>query len=131
MILILCIDDKRGMMFGSRRQSRDGVLIQRVLDLVGDRTLFVSPYSAALFPEGAPLSVVPDPGDAAGEGDFVFLEDTPLPSEGIEEVILYRWNRLYPATKFFTLSLEGFVRTEETFFPGSSHEKITEERYVK
>lgn len=131
MILISCIDDKQGMMFGPRRQSRDGVLIQDLVRLVGEKALFVSPYSAGLFPEGTPLSVVPDPGAAAGAGDYAFVEDTPLPAEGIEEVILYRWNRLYPATKFFTLSLEDFVRTEEENFPGSSHEKITRERYVK
>ena len=33
MKLIVCLDDKNGMMFNKRRQSRDRVLIENVLEL--------------------------------------------------------------------------------------------------
>ena len=34
MILIVCIDDNKGMMFNHRRQSQDGVLRRHILDMV-------------------------------------------------------------------------------------------------
>ena len=75
MTLVLCLDDNLGMMFNHRRQSRDRVLIADLLETVGDRRLFVSPYSKALFPEGAAnITVAEDPGAAAGEDDFAFVD---------------------------------------------------------
>jgi len=44
-----------------------------------------------------------------------------------EGLILYRWNRTYPADLYFTLSLEGWTLERREEFAGSSHEKITKE----
>ena len=49
MKIILCIDERRGMMFNQRRQSRDRVLIDDMLAYIGDETLCISPYSSSLF----------------------------------------------------------------------------------
>ena len=48
----------------------------------------------------------------------------------LEQVILYRWNRDYPADVRFTLDLSGFRLRQRVDFAGSSHEKITEEIYT-
>ena len=49
MKVIVCLDERRGMMFNNRRQSRDSVLIEDVVkDLCGEK-LFISPYSEKLF----------------------------------------------------------------------------------
>jgi hypothetical protein len=134
MTLVLCLDDNLGMMFNHRRQSRDRVLIEELLETVGDSRLFVSPYSKALFPEGAgSITVAEDPGIAAGEEDFAFVEDTDPAAawEKVNSLIIYRWNRAYPADTRFTCDLTGFRMTEVTAFEGSSHELINKEIWKK
>ena len=130
MTLVLCLDDNLGMMFNHRRQSRDRVLIEELLTTVGDRRLFVSPYSKTLFPEGAaPITVAEDPGAAAGENDFAFVEDTDPTAawDRVTSVMLYRWNRAYPGDQYFRGDMTGFLLSETNEFVGSSHEKITKE----
>lgn len=129
MTLIVCLDDKNGMMFGARRQSRDSTLIQRIITLTAEKNLVLSPYSAPLFSEKKELIVSDDPATACGKDDFLFVENTPLPESGIDTLLLYKWNRRYPATRSFSLSTDPFVLRESTDFIGSSHERITEERW--
>lgn len=130
MTLIVCLDDKGGMMFGSKRQSRDGVLTRRILSLTQGKNLVLSPYSAPLFEGEGNLVVAEDPAAVCTADDLLFIENTPLPESGFDTLLVYRWNRRYPATRFFTLSTEGFQLAETTEFSGSSHECITEERWV-
>ncbi len=134
MTLVLCLDDERGMMFNHRRQSRDRVLIAELLETVGENRLLVSPYSKALFPpEATCVSVADDPCAAAGEGDYAFVENTDPASawEKVTTLIIYRWNRLYPADTYFTCDLTGFRMTTVTAFEGSSHELINKEIWKK
>ena len=49
--------------------------------------------------------------------------------EGAEELVLYRWNRSYPGDVTFPWPLTGWKLVETADFPGTSHEKITEEVY--
>ena len=49
----------------------------------------------------------------------------------IEEVILCHWNRDYPADMYFKMDLGSWKLAETQEYAGSSHEKITEERYVR
>ena len=49
----------------------------------------------------------------------------------IEKIIAFRWNRRYPADFRLDLCLAGWTREEVREFPGTSHEKITEETYVR
>ena len=130
MTLVVCLDDNLGMMFNHRRQSRDRVLIKDLMDHVGDRRLVVSSYSVSLFPADDPRVVVAaDPWVAAGEDDLVFAEDTDPASawDKVSEVLLYRWNRIYPADRHFRGDMSGFLLTETTEFVGSSHDRITKE----
>lgn len=129
MTLIVCLDDQNGMMFGARRQSRDSTLIRRIIALTSEKNLVLSPYSAPLFAEKKELVISDDPADLCGKDDFLFVENTPLPEDGIDSLLLYRWNRRYPATRRFPLSTDDFVLMESTDFVGSSHERITEERW--
>ena len=48
----------------------------------------------------------------------------------IEKVILYHWNRDYPADVYFPVDLSVWKCVETKEFAGSSHEKITRERYT-
>ena len=129
MTLILCLDKKGGMMLFGKRQSKDRVLREELLGKIGEGRLVISPYTKGQFEEDFPFTVSPAPHEEGKEGDFLFLEDTPLPKEGVNRVILYRWNRAYPADLFFPEKeyLSSFCRVAKRDFKGSSHEKITEE----
>ena len=134
MKLIVCLSDDNGMMFNHRRQSRDRVLIADMIQHVGDAPLWISSYSAPLFGEDCPhLQVSPAPAQSASKNDYCFVEDTPLPQtlEDVNEILIYRWNRLYPSDVFFTCNTSAFRLTESSEFAGSSHDNITKEIWKK
>ena len=96
--------------------------------------LWMNAYSAKQFretPDG--LRVSPDFLAEAGPGELCFVEDQDLSpwAERLEKLIVYRWNRTYPADTWFTLPLEGWRLERTAEFAGSSHEKITKEVYVR
>ena len=128
MKLIVCVDDKNGMMFNNRRQSRDKILIENMLEFCKGEQLYIDEYSAVLFPEN---SVVVCENFENVENGYIFVEDTLPNEEKIQEIIIYKWNRVYPADTYFNISIEDWTLTEIINFEGSSHEKITRERYVR
>ena len=71
----------------------------------------------------------------AGEGDYCFVEDQAIEPflDRIEDLILFCWNRVYPADQYFDRSLleGGWTLRETEQFSGSSHAKITKEVYRK
>ena len=130
MTLIVCLDDRNGMSYNGRRQSRDSALCRDVEELSCGR-LLVNAYSQKLFP-GA--DICPDPLKAAGTEDFCFVEDIDVSPflEKANRLIVYRWNRHYPADVVFPQGeLEKWQLTERIEFPGSSHEIITREVYIR
>lgn len=134
MKLIVCLDDADGMLFNNRRQSKDRIVRQKILELVGEGRLWMNGYSAKQFcGEAANIVVNEDFLAMAACEDWCFLEDTePAPFvQKIDALIIYRWNRLYPSdVKFPTgLFVNRLKLTERNDFPGSSHEKITQEVY--
>ena len=57
-----------------------------------------------------------------------------LPYEAqLESLILFRWDRVYPADTCLDIPLEehGWRLVERSEFPGYSHEKIVQEVYQK
>ena len=135
MKLILCVDDKGGLAFNHRRQSRDRVLNEHILMHCGMHRLWISPYTAKLFgaDTAVRLCIAEDCLERAEEDDYCFAEVyNPAPYlNKVQQVILYHWNRVYPADRYFTLPETGWTKQSETEFAGSSHEKITEEVFVK
>lgn len=147
MTIIVCVDEKNGLMFNHRRQSRDSAVCRDMLRECNGKKLYMTAYSGKLFEtvsedreamdsEGmaeAEIQISEDILKQAGEEDACFIEDTEISGfEGeIQKVILYKWNRRYPADRYFTLDLSDEAwelhRTEE--FKGSSHERITKEIY--
>ena len=133
MKLIFCLDDRNGMMFNFRRQSMDKVLRQRVLKMAESSRIIMSPYSAKQFIESGNIVVSDTPQSIAASDDFYFVEDLPFSAENASEIIIYRWNRHYPADKYFDADIKslGYSVYSSENFEGSSHEKITEEKYRK
>ena len=136
MTVFVCIDDRGGMLFNKRRQSRDSKVIEDVARTVGEGLLYISDFSEVLFAESdASVISVPDPLDSAGDGSFVFVENLHLGEyvDKIDRLIIYKWNRKYPCD--FELDLTpteaGFKKKSTREFKGTSHDKITREDYVK
>ena len=123
MTIIFCIDESGGVAFNRRRQSRDSAVAADAIALVG--TLKISEYSAPLF-AGNSVETCDPLSETEGA---VFLERTdaaPL-LDRADTLVIYNWNRRYPADVRFTADPAacGFELCEETEFPGTSHEKIT------
>lgn len=132
MIAVVCLEDRNGMLFGSRRVSRDAAQQQDLLNWIGDRKLWMNDYSAPLF-AGADIAIEEDFLHLAGPGEVCFVENQPLrPVEDrIEALVVYRWNRSYPATMKLDLDLGTYALKETVEFPGNSHETITREIYER
>ena len=133
MILIVCVDDAGGLGFNRRRQSQDRALRARMLRKWG--RLWMNAYSAGQFAKEDPVTADEDFLEKAGPGDACFAEG-PAAAEALdraEKLILYRWNRKYPADCHFPLDLEarGWRLEETAEFAGSSHETRPEEVYVR
>lgn len=134
MKVIVCLDDRDGMLFHNRRQSRDRKVIENLLELVGDQTLWIQEFSKALF-QNIEKNVMIEEMFLwqAKEGEYCFVEceDVVPALERVEELILYRWNRIYPSDVRFKVDLTKWRRIEEIEFAGSSHNRITRERYMR
>lgn len=129
MKLIVCLDDNNGMMFNKRRQSRDKILIENMLELCEGEQLYTNEYSAKLFPENT-VNVAENFCNSESNY-YCFCENFDAEEEKIDEIIVYKWNRLYPADTYFNIDLKNWNLIESVDFVGSSHERITRERYVR
>ena len=49
MIIVICADDKNGMMFNGRRQSQDRILREKILADAGNSKIWMNAYSAKQF----------------------------------------------------------------------------------
>lgn len=134
MIVITCLDDDNGMFFNKRRQSRDEEVIKDILENT-DKKIWMNQYSAKLFEPFQPskLIVEDDFFNCLKKGDYCFVENYNLKSQEdrIEYIIIYRWNRKYPADVYFDIDLiaEEWELVDTKEFRGGSHDKITREIY--
>lgn len=128
MKIFVCIDKSNGMTFCGKRLSRDSVVCQKILEIVGQDKLHLNEYSAKLF-ENADRLAISD--DFLCDG-FCFIENVTVPS-GADEYYIFNWNRDYPADTFFELDLksEGYKKITTENLVGTSHKKITLEVYKK
>ena len=129
MTLYICLDDRNGLKFNNRRQSRDSAVLEDIRRLMTGN-LLIDSFSEKLIREaGIPYVLPPETAE-----DF-FVED--IPSDEIlgktSKLVIYRWNRHYPSDVRWEPDLAGmgFSLGETTEFPGTSHEKITREVYER
>lgn len=134
MYLIVCADDRSGILFNHRRLSMDRVVREDILAHCAGKKLWVDEYTASQFDSGREqLTVDEDCLTKAGEREFCFVEREDLTAaEKPEGVVVYRWNRRYPADRHLPEGLlSGLTLSESRDFPGYSHEKITKEIYER
>ena len=131
MNIIVCLDNNGGTVFNNRRQSRDRVLIDRIIALSTGRLLRMSRYSGRMFKKDERIITSDNFMLEALPGDYCFIENTDiLPfTKDIESVIVFRWNRCYPFDAVFPLKEIiadlHLINCED--FQGFSHDKITME----
>ena len=133
MNIAICLDDRNGMLFCGRRQSKDSALRQQLLQLAQPTGLWMNGFSAKQFDVSDAIQVAEDFLSLASPGEWCFVENSDvLPyKEKIEHIAIYRWNRLYPSdVKFPIEAFSGsWLPVSSRTFSGSSHEEITEEIY--
>jgi len=129
MTLYICLDDRNGLRFNKRRQSRDAAVLEDIRRHCRGK-LLIGACSETLIREAEIPYVLP-PETA---GDF-FAEEIPGEEvlEKTKKLVIYRWNRHYPADVRWEpdLAALGFSLRETTEFPGTSHAKITREVYER
>ncbi len=137
MIVIAFIDSRNGVAFNHRRQSQDREALQKIIGMTAGSVLWVNAYTAQLFAGYDAPQVQEDEHflDKAGPGEFCLVEGADiLPfSFFIEEIILFNWNRAYPADRHFPIDIHNgkWRCVSQEVFTGSSHEKIIMEVYRK
>ena len=135
MNLIICIDTNNGMMFNNRRQSRDRVLIEHILDLIGNKKLWITNFSRELFENSNNMNFNIDDNfiEKIGKDEYCFVENIPpnILIDKVEKIILYNWNREYPADRYFDIEIDKWIKETEVKIKGSSHEEIIEQIYIR
>ena len=120
------------MLFNHRRLSRDRRVCEKILDYSNEKELWMNAYSRKLFTDLTDINSIQVDEEFLDKSQSIcFVENqdiTPyLPK--IDTLVLFQWNRDYPADFFFTVDLSqwNLISTED--FEGTSHEKITMEVY--
>ena len=132
MIIAVCVDDRMGMLFNHRRQSRDKFVIDDLMNIA--EKVKINGFSEELFEDYKERIEIDDNFlENAENEDVCFVENIDLEpyADKIDKVILYLWNRHYPSSLKFKVDLSDYNFIEETEFEGNSHEKITREVYAK
>ena len=135
MILIVCVDEKNGMMFNNRRQSKDRILSEHILKIVDNKKIWMNSYSKSAFEGQESLNIAVDDNfiEKINKDEYCFVENIDVNTmiNKVDKIIVYNWNRHYPADRYFNINLEEWVVDSENEFQGSSHEKISEKVYVR
>ncbi len=133
--LIICMDEQNGIMFNNRRQSRDRAVCEDVLNMIGAASLYTDSYSYRLFESFDDNRVIccGEPAISAGRDDYCFAEDMDMTAAAAkaDKLIIYCWNKTYPADRYFDIDTERFELVMQTEFGGSSHEIITKKVYIR
>lgn len=126
----ICIDEKGGMLFGGKRQSKDRILIKNLLELC-QGTIHITDFSRALFSEHEEkIMVSKKPYKKCDKGDVCFIEDVPFSDfqTDVDRLIIYKWNRHYPSDTVLNIEPEslGLKLVSSVDFAGSSQYSTSE-----
>ncbi len=128
MKIILCLDDNNGMLFNNRRQSRDSVVVEDILNSINGEKLNIFSFSSALFSSFRDKINEIETVDRIGTYFIENVDVTPFIGD-IEELIVYRWNRVYPADFVCGIDFSSFTIKSQVELVGNSHDKITKVVY--
>lgn len=133
MILILCVDKDYGMLFNHRRLSQDKNMMVDMADMIKDEKLYMNSYSYELYKNLGCQNIIVDE-QLDKDNGYCLIENQTITklNDVIKEVVIYNWNRKYPADLYFPYSLlEGWDIKECYEFVGNSHDTITKTVYER
>lgn len=135
MNIAFCTGARGELFFNNRRVARDEYAILDLINTVGERKLYIKPYSERLFRDFGGYILSDDPLSECGEGDFCFVEGEDV-ARGFNlatTVIIYNFSVEYPYDiKFDTPPTEmGFRRIDSKKIRGFAHDKIVKDVYIK
>lgn len=134
MKIIVCLDNKNGMLFNERRQSRDRMVIEDIMASHPREKIYMNSYSKSLFLKYPDQMEVDENFlNKLSEDQVGFVENLSLElyKEKITSLIIYKWNRDYPADRYLDVSLNEWELISTVEFAGYSHEQITKETYSR
>ena len=135
MNIIVCVDDRGGMLFHGRRQSRDSAVVADILQETKHTILWVHTFSVDLFlgKNMKNLRIAEDFLEMAQDGDYCFVENADLKpyEDRIDRMVVYRWNRRYPYDMRLGIDVSAWTFLESRDFTGTSHEVITRTVYQR
>ncbi len=133
MNVIICLDDNNGMLFNNRRQSRDKALLSDVFGNLQGEKLYITSFSERLMEEYCDKLVACEDASALQSGQWFFCENVDLTpfTDKIEKLVVYKWNRVYPADFTCNLDFSLFNLESESEFEGNSHPVITKQIFAK
>ena len=131
MYIIICLDDNNGLAFNHRRQSQDRIVAEDIRKTVGEKKLWITDYSRKLFQAVSNLEISENPKEEAKKGEYVFqeLETLDTDDEQIEQFIIYRWNRVYPADVSVEIGVEWKL-TETLPFLSVSIQLLSQQMFL-
>lgn len=135
MILIFTLDDKNGTSIGGKRQSKDRVVADKIIELSNNQPICMKAKSTTFFNDASYMCKIRtiDSFDELHEDSIFFAEEVVQASvmEAAEKIIVFRWNRNYPSLVTDRVSLDGYNKEIADEFKGYSHDKITMEVYTR
>ena len=133
MNVIICLDDNNGMLFNNRRQSRDKALLSDAFGNLQGEKLYITSFSEKLMAEYCDKVTLCEDASALQSGQWFFCENVDLTSftDKIEMLVVYKWNRVYPADFNCNLDFSLFNLKSESEFEGNSHPVITKQTFAK
>ena len=133
MTVFVCVDEKLGVSFNNRRQSRDSVIALKVIEMSEGRKLYMTEYSSKIFEDCSCITVDNDFLNKAQEGDCCFVELNSLAEydNKIDTIILFKWNKVYPSDMKLKVDFSCRKLDSSFDFVGTSHDKITCEVWTK
>ena len=135
MKLIICVDDNNGRMFNRRRQSKDREVRHDILAYTMPERIWMNEYSLEQFEtdDTSRIQVANNFLIQADDNDYCFIENGQylIDESRLDEIVLYHWNRVYPADYYFDIDLHGWTLADQKEFKGFSHDKITREIWTR
>lgn len=122
--IIVCIDPRMGYFFNNRRQTKDKIIRKHLLETYGP--LYISEYSSDMFKEDGDYKIV----SSLDNDGWNLIEDMEIPDR-VDEILLVRWNKRYPADRYLTIDLSQYQMIDRYMMNGNSHEDVVVEHYAK
>lgn len=134
--LLIITDDRGGMMFNSRRQMKDGELLDKLIRRFGCGGICASPYTFRLIDRYEGAMMCEDPVAECPDGALCIVEDPSLLGDirdSVGTLIRCCWGISYPADTYFTLDLAelGYRRISKEKIGTSIHAKAFCEVYKR